>query len=137
MTKEELAEKINGTEYTACWEDKYSDIAEQNGLLIISGCSDDLIEFCGAFREEVGGGEVWISRNGVVGDFETAKDQWVDESDVFEWVGKKKDSFKIRGSFTRKGWKFDMGDIPYSKFIIMEHGEVSDEGVVVDIRDLR
>lgn len=89
MTKEELAEKLDGIEYSRNYLEPYVEIAKQNGLLIITGYSDDLIEFEGVFREEIPAGEVWINRDGVIEDFDVAKDYWQDESDCFEWAEKK------------------------------------------------
>lgn len=67
MTKEQLAAKLNGREYTneiTADEDKE---AKQNGLLVIFGASDDLCELRGVTNDEAGvygGGTVTISRDG-------------------------------------------------------------------------
>lgn len=64
----EFAEKLNGTEYTEL-PGELIDYAKQNGIVIVSGASDDLCELDGAIVEEFGcydGGTAYISEEGVV-----------------------------------------------------------------------
>lgn len=54
MTKEKLAEKLNGVDVSTSNEE-YTEIlnlAKKYGLVIVTGYSDDLIEFEGAFTDE-------------------------------------------------------------------------------------
>lgn len=51
MTKEQLAEKLNGVEYRDIPED-LENAARENNLVIISGCSDDIIRYTGAIDDE-------------------------------------------------------------------------------------
>ena len=67
MTKKELAEKLNGRQYGDSFEDVLED-AKQSGLVMVTGASDDLMEFAGAFRDEGGcfdGGRVYFDCDGV------------------------------------------------------------------------
>ena len=70
MTKKELAEKLNGTEYTGSriFSEEILQEAKESGLVIVYGVSDDLMEFEGAFEDEGGcfcGGTVYFDLNGV------------------------------------------------------------------------
>lgn len=70
MTLKEFAEKLNGTEYNGypIFSKEDIGIAKENGFVIVTGASDDLMEFEGAIEDEAGcfdGGRVYISKNGV------------------------------------------------------------------------
>lgn len=52
MTKEELASKLNGMEYRTDIPKELIDQAKENGLVIVYGYSDDLMEFEGALELE-------------------------------------------------------------------------------------
>ena len=52
MTKEELAEMLNNRAYLHETTPEIEQLAKDNNLLIVFGCSDDLCEFRGAIFEE-------------------------------------------------------------------------------------
>lgn len=54
LTKEELAEKLDGCEYRGGMPNEIIEAAKENNLVFIHGASDDLIEFRGALTEEIG-----------------------------------------------------------------------------------
>ena len=54
LTKEQLAEKLDGIEYRAAVPKEIIEAAKENKLVIVHGASDDLIELCGALNEEIG-----------------------------------------------------------------------------------
>lgn len=63
MTKEDLAAKLNGREYTNEMTDAEAKEARNNGLLVIFGASDDLVEFRGTTNDEAdanGGTTIYI-----------------------------------------------------------------------------
>ena len=69
MINKEIAEMIDGMEYG--YEIRWDIIkyAKENGVVIIFGASDDLMEFRGAIHDEVGGFEgatVWIDQDGIL-----------------------------------------------------------------------
>lgn len=79
MTKKELAEKLNGRQYGDSFEDVMEE-AKQSGFVIVTGASDDLMEFAGAFRDEGGcfdGGRVYFDRSGVDQEGEE-RANWID-----------------------------------------------------------
>lgn len=126
MTKKELAEKLNGREYG----DSFSDVLEEakaSGLVIVTGASDDLMEFEGALRDEgncYDGGPVYFDKNGVSLDG-TKRDN------VIEAVwddGTNADG--VPATWTYKT------DIPHEEFNIWEDGELYCVGIVFSIEDI-
>lgn len=64
----EFANKLNGSEYSYAFPSKQLEIeAEEKGIVIVAGASDDLCELYGAVRDEFGcydGGTNYIDANG-------------------------------------------------------------------------
>jgi hypothetical protein len=61
MTKEELAAKLNGSTYPLDLSKELTQAAKAARLVIVTGGSDDLIEFAGAIYDEAGApGEILI-----------------------------------------------------------------------------
>jgi hypothetical protein len=52
ITKEEFASKLNGRQYRSELTNEDKKEAQQNGLVVVFGASDDLIEFNGSISEE-------------------------------------------------------------------------------------
>ena len=70
MTLKEFSERLNGTEYNGyqIFFFLVIGIAKENGFVIVTGASDDLMELEGAIEDEAGcfdGGKVYISKRGV------------------------------------------------------------------------
>ena len=62
-----FADKLNGRAYRDSFDDVKQE-AKENGLVIVYGASDDLMEFDGAIYDEGGcfdGGRVYFDRDGV------------------------------------------------------------------------
>ena len=140
MNKEELAKQLDGMEEREhrrilIKDDKFIKEIEDSGLIIITGYSDDCIEFDGAIRDEVGEGIVYFGRNGVVEEFESAKHTWNSEEDCFDWFRRKKNSIEIRGDFG-EFWKFSKPSVDFASFKLYEDGELFSEGLVIDKNDL-
>lgn len=126
MTKKELAEKLNGREYG----DSFSDVLEEakaSGLVIVTGASDDLMEFDGALRDEgscYDGGPVYFDKDCVSLDGS-------ERANVIEAVwcdGTNSDG--VPATWTYKT------DIPHEEFNIWEEGELYCVGIVFSIEDL-
>lgn len=67
MTKEELAAILNGREYLEEISVDENEQAEEAGLVVVFGESDDTMEFYGAVRDEIGcygGGTALIGNDG-------------------------------------------------------------------------
>ena len=71
MTKEQLAEMLNGRQYGDETTPEIERLAKENGLCIAFGASDDLLEFRGSVYDEAGaynGTVVYLSKKGNVKD---------------------------------------------------------------------
>ena len=69
MTKEQLAEMLNGRQYGDETTPEIERLAKENGLCIAFGASDDLLEFRGSVYDEAGaynGTVVYLSKKGNV-----------------------------------------------------------------------
>lgn len=130
MDKKELAHIINGREYGY---EIFRDVrraAIDAGLVIVSGASDDLIEFDGAIYDEGGcfdGGKIFFDRTGVSQDGSELANCieafWCDESALDE-----------NGNVTTWTYKTD---ITYETFMIYEDGEPYCRGIVFDLADVK
>ncbi len=140
ITKESIAAALNGTEYGHnCSFDKrlneLSSQAEEAGLLIVYGASDDLMEFEGAFREEVGayGGTIaHLDRKGVLD-----RDRCDTDDEIADFTIRKRTSRPIEAVWGKDdiSWQFHT-EIPHVTFDVMEDGEVFCRGLVIDTVDL-
>ena len=147
MTKEELANNLNGREYGSELISKDEEKqAKENGLVVIHGESDDLLEFRGAIDDEIGawrGKTVMITSEGKFPEYrnDTPCDcddrercplfnDWFSQQAVFrvfaEWCPKEPEcSWLITAS------------IPCSSFEIMEDGELYCRGIVIDLKEAK
>lgn len=152
MTKEELAAKLNGSQY---YDDlpKEKEIqaeAEASGLLIVYGASDDLVEFRGVFRDEVGafrGNDcIRVDKSGVIPNSHIAADEWSnDEEDddditfskIQEYVKRREQSAVIvKAVWDSEGYSWIIKtDTPHATFDIMEGNEKFCRGIVIDFKD--
>lgn len=130
MNKKELAKLIDGREYGY---EPFRDVrqaAKEAGLIIVSGASDDLMEFDGAIYAEgdcYKGGKVFFDMRGLShGKSERAnciEAHWYDKSALDE-----------NGKIIPWTYKTDM---PHETFMIYEDGEPYCRGVVFDIKDIK
>ncbi len=127
MTKKELAEKLNGRQYGDSFEDVLED-AKQSGLVMVTGASDDLMEFAGAFRDEGGcfdGGRVYFDANGVDQEGEE-RANWIDA----RWCnGMNRDGLPATWTYTT--------EIPCERFDVFEGDDLYCEGLVFSVEDLK
>lgn len=128
MTLKEFAEKLNGTEYNGypIFSKEDIGIAKENGFVIVTGASDDLMEFEGAVEDEAGcfdGGKVYISKNGVEEDKtkNVINALWCEAEDengvVIPWAYETK--------------------IPHETFYVIDAGEVYCRGIVFKLEDIK
>lgn len=145
MTKEELAEELNGIEYddlsggNSRWQE-----ARQNNLVIVFGYSDDNAEFRGAIFDEVGcyeGGDICFTKSGKFPD-----EEQLDAIDAIERdLGIKIDLplSKIKAVWCPKdekgeiiaSWAYET-NIPHSVFDVVEGNELYCKGIVFSLSDL-
>lgn len=127
MTKKELAEKLNGKSLDYDFDLELEE-ARQNGLVVVTAASDDLMEFDGAINDEGGcyeGGKVYFDKDGVSQD-------GTPRANVIEalWC---KDTNKDGILAT---WTYET-DIPHETFELWEDEELYCIGIVFSIEDLK
>lgn len=111
--------------------------AKALGLVIVYGVSDDLVEFDGAFRDQVGrydGGTVLVDSQGVLD-----RDQVDDDDDeaIAAYTLRSKGARRIEALWGQNGydWSYQT-DIPHVTFEIMEGAEPYCRGIVFAVADL-
>ncbi|MBQ6521159.1 MAG: hypothetical protein IJI14_20820 [Anaerolineaceae bacterium] len=131
ITKEEFAAKINNREYSEELTKQEEQEAKENGLIVVFGASDDLMEFRGAIYDEAGcydGGEVTF-------DSEGTSDDGKDHKNTIEavWCGKDPESLDEEGNVIT--WTYRT-EIPHATFMVFDDGEAYCRGIVFSIDDI-
>lgn len=126
MTLKEFSERLNGTEYNGypIFSKEDIKIAKENGFVIVTGASDDLMELEGAIEDEAGcfdGGKVYISKMGV----EEKKTKNMIEA---LWCQTKDENGVVIP------WAYET-KISHETFLIMDAGEVYCRGIVFKLED--
>lgn len=130
MDKKELAHIINGREYGNGIFRDVRCAAIDAGLVIVSGASDDLMEFDGVIYDEGGcfdGGKVFFDRNGVSQDGS-------ERANCIEAFWCDKAALDENGNMITWTYKTD---IPHETFIIYDDGETFCQGIVFDLSDVK
>lgn len=134
MTIKDFAQQLNGKEYDSCMFLKSElKMAKENGWVIVTGASDDLMEFEGAMYDEGGcfdGGKVFFSKEAV----------WNGEDDKSAfpncieaiWCGK--EILDENGNVIPWTYKTD---IPHETFMVYEDGDPYCRGIVFSVDDLK
>lgn len=128
MTLKEFAERLDRTEYNGypIFSKEDIGIAKENGFVIVTGASDDLMEFEGVIQDEGGcfdGGPVYFTKAGVEYEEKTPnviKALWCQAEDE-------------NGAVIP--WAYET-EIPHETFLVMDAGEVYCRGIVFDIKDI-
>jgi len=146
MNTEQFAELLNGRQYRDEITEELEKTAKDNGLLVLFGASDDLLELRGAVYDEVGvydGGSAFITKKkggllGIIND-NTLEDlqDLLDENDL-DFVVPKVKAAEAHWcpSSLDCSWLITT-DFPHSTFDIMEEDDLYCRGVVIDIRDIK
>lgn len=136
MTKEELAALLNGREYRHEMTDQEEAGAKANGLVVVFGASDDLMEFRGAIDDEVGcydGGNAFILDGNLFGEGES------DCESHCKWFrAALAKAAKIEARWCDEepySWTYRT-TIPHATFDILEDGEKQCKGIVFDLNEL-
>lgn len=135
----EIAAALHGMEYPTPIPKNIRDAAKEAGIVIVYGASDDLMEFDGAIRDEIGcydGGSVFLDSGGLCRDFNELCESKDFEGlrKYFDGIGKRK---MIEAIWGRDGisWQYET-DVPHEIFDIMEDGEVYCRGIVFRLGDI-
>ncbi|MFV0892427.1 MULTISPECIES: hypothetical protein [Pseudomonas] len=137
MTKEELATQLNGLEYPTRIPGALIVAAQSAGLVILCGASDDLMEFYGARREEIGcydGGTAFVDADGVLPD----RDCLDGDEELAEYVQRQKSAKSIEALWCKEdgySWTYKT-EIPHATFEVVEDEEPYCRGIVFALADL-
>jgi hypothetical protein len=147
MTKEELAAKLNGREIGR--EITCEEVTEANeaGLAVFYGVSDDLVEITGALDEEVGaynGTTILLGDDGELVkeiDEDDGDDEVLAKYGVLDDVRERaRGAKKVKALWCKEkngpSWTFET-KVPHATFDIMEDDEVFCRGIVIDMKDVR
>ena len=128
MTLKEFAKAIDGKEYGyPMFSKEEIKTAKENGFVIVTGASDDLMEFEGAIEDEGGcfdGGKVYFTKSGVEYEKKTKnviKALWCEATDD-------------NGSVIP--WAYET-EIPHETFMIYDAGEAYCRGIIFSINDIK
>ena len=143
MTKEELAEKLNGRQYERQYCHEISNAEEKqvksDGLVVVFAASDDLMEFRGAIDDEVGvygGGEVLLDTRGILPNRKDIED----DEELKDFFARQPGAVKIKAVWHDEGeysWTYKT-DIPCVTFDIVEPDSESTlycRGIVFNLSD--
>lgn len=135
MNAKELAERLNGCEIGNETTKEIVSIAKENGLVIVFGASDDLIEFRGAIYGELdayGGTQVPLNRNGIL--FNKC-----DDDQCPYHANEKKNATKIIALWgdceEYSSWSYST-KIPHKKFDVIEGDRKYCQGIVFSLKEL-
>ena len=137
MTKEELAAQLSGLEYPVRIPGALIAAAQSSGLVILCGASDDLMEFYGARREEIGcydGGTAFVDADGILPD----RDCLDGDEEIAEYVQRQKSAKPIEELWCKEdgySWTYKT-DIPHATFEVVEDEEPYCRGIVFALADL-
>lgn len=137
MKKEELAARLNGNQCGNEISEELEAEAKKNGLVVVFGASDDLMEFRGAIYDEQG---AYNSTTALI-DFEgllPKREQIDDDNELEKFFQRRKIAKEIRALWCEDAeyaWIFKT-DIPHTTFDIMEDGEKFCRGIVLSLADV-
>lgn len=144
MTKEELAAKLTGREYTNEITKTEEAEAKKSGLVVIFGASDDLAELRGAIYDEAGcydGGEFFLDPTGkqfLLPQIEDEDDEILKKYGVSEAArAVLAAAIKVEALWCKEpgySWTFAT-DAPHATFEVMEDGEHYCRGIVIDLKE--
>lgn len=134
MTHKEMADRLNNSEYGFEISKELKLIAKDSGIVIVSGRSDDLMEFEGAICDDAScysGGIVYLSDNDLL-----KNDCEDDRCPYFEKTKSQAKTIEALWGKDGYSWTYKT-DIPHETFEIFEDGEKYCKGIVFDIKELK
>ena len=124
MTAKELAQRITGRHYMEELSEEEEILANKNGLIVVFGASDDLMELRGAINAEydaLNGWTCFINPDGTT----SAKEE--------------PGSCKLSAIWDKGNgapvWTYET-EIPHETFLVMDDGEPFCEGIVFALQDI-
>jgi ribA/ribD-fused uncharacterized protein len=138
VTAAALAAMLTGIEYPANFPKDTLKLAKTSGLVIAYGASDDLLEFAGAFSEEVGandGTSVFLTQNGLHQNKCDAGDDCPHFKKLPSPLGATIEAVWAPPEMPDTSWLIKT-TIPHATFDIMEDGAVFCRGIVFALTDV-
>ena len=137
MTKglmaELMADRINGREYPFDLTKEEQEVCKANRLVVVAGASDDLMEFYGFIRDEMGApGEAYITQRGLI------EEHFECECRYCGFEALKSPARTITAKWCPNpdvSWVIE-SEIPHANFTIMEDGEKFCEGIVFSMDEV-
>lgn len=135
MTKEELAHILTGRNMGEEISKGEEASAQLNGLVVVFGGSDDLIEFRGAIHDEgscYDGGDVFVTSKGPLPDHDSC------DCDFCGYPSAKSKAKKIEALWCEEedySWTYKTS-LPHAKFEIVEDAKPYCRGIVFEVKDL-
>jgi hypothetical protein len=123
MNAKELAAQLNGTQYPLYISTELSKMAKENGLVIVYGASDDLMEFDGAICDEIGandGTTVYVDSKGLLPN----RDSIEDDDELKDYFAREPHAKAIEALWCKEGeYSFTYRTtIPHETFEVLEDG---------------
>lgn len=140
VTPASIAAKLHGLEYPLHIPKEVTAEAKAAGIVIVYGASDDLMEFDGAFRDEVGaedGTTAKVDAKGVLPSWESASEDEDAAADYMQRKPKTRDIQALWSPSEPEGasWAYKT-DIPHVTFDVMEDGEIYCRGIVFALANI-
>jgi hypothetical protein len=135
MTKEQLAEILNGRTIGDEITKDEAIAAKRDGLLVIYGASDDLMEFEGVFRAELGaynGTVAYVNIEAAIEDDHRCNCEHCDFGYVLNKCAKIRAKWNDDGPYS---WTYETS-LPHAAFDVLEGDEKYCRGIVIDAKDL-
>lgn len=133
MTPAQLAKIMDGREYGHDITDEESKMADEQGLVVVFGYSDDNMEFMGFIQDEVScwdGGTAYLTSAGLL-------ESECDCTDCPYFAKEQSKAAKIEALWCNEGYSWTYKtDIPHATFDIMEEGEKYCRGIVFSMSDV-
>lgn len=140
MTKEELAQKLNGADYPHGLNNRLrslKSLIRDAGLVVVYGASDDLMEFDGAINDELGayGGQTaLVDAEGLLPN----REEIDDDEELEKFFSRKPFAREIKAVWNPNGpnppWTFET-TIPHATFEVTEDEGVFCRGIVFALED--
>ncbi|MEI7474719.1 MAG: hypothetical protein WCK67_08055 [bacterium] len=144
MDEKELATLLNGREYLSEITKEEEELAKKNGLVVVFGQSDDLMEFRGAINDEFdcyGGGTAYLTKEGLLEN--DCEDEYCPYFNKIQQEATQILAVWIDGitPLDEKGWtwQYRSKDLEgkFETFEILEDGEKYCKGIVFSIYNLK
>lgn len=138
MNAKELAAQLNSIQYPVRIPKTLTDAAKADGLVIVYGASDDLMEFEGAIYGEVGvydGGTAFVDAKGLLPD----RDSIEDDDDLKDYFARQPNAKPIEAQWSEGAysWMYKT-EIPHETFEVLEDGEPPYcRGIVFALADVK